>query len=149
MAKKWFVVDVHNQFVPQEAILTTKGTEMDLTVTGSGARGGFRYSTDLDRKLRVMDEAGIDMVVLHQASFNHLGFEYCKAMNDGNARLVKEYPDRFIGCAHIPLDGGGSPEALYEVDRAITGLGLHGVALGTSGERTVLGSPELYPLYER
>jgi predicted TIM-barrel fold metal-dependent hydrolase len=48
----------------------------------------------------------------------------------------------------LPLDGGGSPEALKEVDRAISGLGLGGIALETNTEKTVLSSEALYPLYE-
>ena len=148
MAEKWFVVDAHNQFIPGEAVKKSKGMITDLTVM-TPATMPFRGSMNLEAKLKVMDEAGVDMAVIHMASLNYLGLEFCKAMNDGNARLMKEYPRRFIGLAHLPLDGGGSPECLKEVDRAITELGLGGLALETNTEKTVLGSVALYPLYEK
>jgi predicted TIM-barrel fold metal-dependent hydrolase len=148
MADKWFIVDAHNQFIPEEAVRKSKGMITDLTVMGP-ATMPFRGSMNLEAKLKVMDEVGIDMAVIHMASLNYLGLEFCQAMNDGNARLMKEYPGRFIGLAHLPLDGGGSPAALKEVDRAITELGFGGLALETNTEKTVLGSESLYPLYEK
>jgi len=147
MTDKWFIVDCHNQFVPQEGILKSRGTTMDLT-SGPQAATQKRV-TDIEGKLRVMDEAGIDMAVIHQSPLSLLGLDFCRAMNDGNARTAKEYPGRFIACAHIPLDGGGSPEACKEVDRAINDLGLKGVALLTSTEKVTLSSEELFPLYEK
>ena len=32
MAEKWFVVDAHNQFIPEEAVKKSKGMITDLTV---------------------------------------------------------------------------------------------------------------------
>lgn len=147
MKEKWFIVDCHNQFIPYEGIQKSRGTVADL-VEGPQAAIHKRCE-DEETKLRVMDEAGIDMAVIQQAPLNFLGLDFCRAMNDGNARVAKEYPGRFVACAHIPLDGGGGPEALYEVERAISGLGLKGVALATSSEKLSLGSDELMPLYER
>ena len=148
MAEKWFIVDAHNQFIPEEAVKKSKGMITDLTVPGQAA-APFRGSMNLEAKLQVMDEAGIDMAVIHMASLNYLGLEFCKEMNNGNARLMKEYPGRFIGLAHLPLDTAGSPECLNEVDRAISGLGLCGLSLENHTEKTVLGSESLYPLYEK
>ncbi len=148
MTNKWFIVDCHNQYIPQEAIPKSRGTSRDLTNLDSPPPS-FRRSVDIESKLRVMDDAGIDMAVIHMASLNLLGMDFCRAMNDGNARIAKEYPGRFIPCAHLPLDDAGSPEGLNEIDRTISGLGLEGVALETSGERLTLGSEELFPLYEK
>ena len=146
---KWFIVDCHNQFIPEEAVLKSRGSRMDLTDITKPQVSPFRRSLDIEGKLRVMDDAGVDIAVLHMASLNYLGLDFCRAMNDGNARVAKEYPGRFIACAHLPLDGGGSPEALNELDRAINGLGLQGVAIETSTETVTIGSEELSPLYEK
>lgn len=148
MAGKWFIVDAHNQFIPEEAIKKSRGMSTDLTVAGP-AVVPYRASVNLEAKLKVMDEAGIDMAVIHMASLNYLGLEFCQAMNDGNARLMREYPDRLIGLAHLPLDTAGTAECLKEVDRAISGLGLKGIALETNTAKTVLGSASLFPLYEK
>ena len=148
-AEKWFVVDTHNQHIPREAVQKSRGGITDLTDIENPRIAPFRRILDLEGKLRAMDDAGVDMALLHNASTNYLGLEFCKAMNDGNARVMREYPKRFICCAHIPLDDGGSPAALQEVDRAITGLGLRAVALETSTDKTVLGSDELTPLFDK
>jgi len=94
-----------------------------------------------------MDEAGVDMAVIHMASWNVLGLAVCKLMNDGCARAMREYPGRFIGCAHVPLESG--QEVLGEVDRAIHELGLKGVCLVTSTAEITLDSTMLFPLYDK
>jgi aminocarboxymuconate-semialdehyde decarboxylase len=148
MAKKWFIVDAHNQFIPREAVPKSKGTFMDLTKMDP-LTSPFKNSLDMEKRIKVMDEAGVDMAITHMASLNLLGLDFCKTMNDGNARLAREYPDRTIALAHIPLDTGASPEGLKELDRSIQELGLKGVALESSTEKLTLGSEELFPMYEK
>lgn len=148
MSNEWFVVDAHNQFIPHEAIPKTKGTIADLTVEGISTRI-FKCSLDIDGKLKLMDDAGIDMALIHMASLNLLGLDFCRAMNDGNARIAREYPDRIIALAHIPLDSAASSEGLKELDRSILELGLKGVALESSTQRLALGADELTPFFAR
>jgi len=147
LANGWFIVDAHNQFIPSEAVPKSQGTVRDLTKLEPTS--GFRNSMDMEKRFRVMDETGVDMAVTHMASLNILGLEFCKAMNDGNARLAREYPNRTIALSHIPLDVGASPEGLKELDRSIQELGLKGVALETSTQKFTLGSEELMPMYEK
>jgi len=147
MSEKWIVIDCHNQFTPSEVIPYTRGSSVDLTDLSSPRSGPFKTTLDIEGKLRAMEDAGIDMAVSHQATLNMMGLDACKAMNDGNARLVKEYPAKFVGLAHVPLDAG--PETLNEVDRSIKGLGLNGIALEAISDRFTLGSEELMPLYEK
>ena len=147
MAQGWFIVDAHNQFIPREAVPKSLGTVRDLTKLEPTS--GFKNSLDMEKRFEVMDQVGVDMAVTHMASLNILGLEFCKAMNDGNARLAKEYPHRTIALAHIPLDVGSSKEGLKELDRSIQELGLKGVALETSTEKLTLGSEELSPMFEK
>ncbi len=149
MSSKWFIVDSHNQYIPQEAVQKSRGGPTDLTNTTAPNVAPFVKSMDIEAKLRVMDEAGIDMAVLHMASLNYLGLDFCKAMNNGNARIAREYPGRFIPLAHLPLDGGGSAESIYELERSVYELGLKGVALESYSEKVTLDSEELFPLYEK
>ena len=151
MAKKWFVVDCHNQYIPREAIPLIMGSpiasQMDLAGGGNAPSGPIRYCLDIEGKLKVMEEAGIDMAVLHMASLNLLGLEFCAAMNTGNARIAKEYPGKFVPLAHVPLETG--PAVMKELDRSMKELGLQGVALESSSDKYTLGSPELTPLFEK
>lgn len=147
MAKGWFIVDAHNQFIPREAVPKSIGTVRDLTKLEPGS--GFNNSLNMERRFEVMDEVGVDMAVTHMASLNLLGLDFCKAMNDGNARLARDYPHRTIALAHIPLDSATSPEGMKELDRSIQELGLKGVALESSTEKFTLGSEELLPMFEK
>ncbi|MBN1367969.1 MAG: amidohydrolase [Dehalococcoidales bacterium] len=148
MTNGWFIVDAHNQFIPSEAVPKSKGTFMDLTRMDPLA-SPFKLSLDMEKRFQVMDEAGVDMAVTHMASLNLLGLDFCRTMNDGNARLAREYPKRTIALAHIPLDDGASSEGLHEIDRSIQELGLKGVALESSTQKLALSSPELFPMYEK
>jgi aminocarboxymuconate-semialdehyde decarboxylase len=151
MEKEWFVVDCHNQYIPREAIPlilgSPMGKQMGLARGGSAPAGPMSGSLDIEGKLKVMEEAGVDMAVIHMASLNLLGLEFCAAMNNGNARVAKEYPGKFVPLAHVPLES--SPAVMKELDRAINELGLQGVALETSSDKYTLGSPALTPLFEK
>ncbi len=147
MPEKWFIVDCHNQYVPPEAIPLSRGTPMDLTETGAARSGPLKDSLDIEKKLRVMEDAGIDMAVLHMASLNLLGLDFCAAMNTGNASTARKYPGKFVPLAHIPLETG--PAVMKELDRSMKELGLMGVAVETASDKYTLGSPELLPLFEK
>lgn len=152
MTKEWFVVDCHNQYIPREAISQIMSSPMGKQMMGFGGGGSatagpMSASLDMEGKLKVMDEAGIDMAVIHMASLNLLGLEFCAAMNNGNARVAREYPGKIVPLAHVPLES--SPEVIKELDRAINELGLQGVALETSSDKYTLGAPALTPLFEK
>lgn len=151
MENEWFVVDCHNQYIPREAIPlilgSPMGKQMGLAGGGNAPAGPMSGSLDIEGKLKVMEEAGVDMAVIHMASLNLLGLEFCAAMNNGNARVAREYPGKLVPLAHVPLES--SPAVMKELDRAINELGLRGVALETSSDKYTLGSPALAPLFEK
>ena len=148
MEKKGLIIDAHAHILPREA--TEKagvGDGYDYSAT-LGKRGiAYRGAMDFGFTVGLMDEAGVDMAVVHMASWTALGLEVCRLMNNGCARAEKEYPGRFIGCAHIPLDG--RQETLDELGRAVRELGMKGVCLLTSTAKMTLDSSELFPLYEK
>jgi aminocarboxymuconate-semialdehyde decarboxylase len=151
MSKEWFVVDCHNQYIPREAIPLIMGSpigkQMGLAGGGSRPAGPMSGSLDIEGKLKVMEEAGVDMAVIHMASLNLIGLEFCAAMNNGNSRVAREYPGKLVPLAHVPLET--SSAVMKELDRAIQELGLRGVALESSSDKYPLGSPELTPLFEK
>jgi predicted TIM-barrel fold metal-dependent hydrolase len=69
--------------------------------------------------------------------------------NDLIARMMKEYPDRFIGFAGVEL--GDIPKAVDEVERCICQLGFVGVNLepGFDSNPVPVDDKRLYPIYEK
>jgi len=152
MSLEWSVVDCHTHYIPREAISLLTGSPigkqfMGLGGGGGGTAGPMSRTLDIEGRLKIMEEAGVDMAVVHMAALNLLGLEFCAAMNNGNARVAREYPGKIVPLAHVPLDSG--PEVMKELDRAVGELGLRGVALETSSEKYTLGSPALTPLFEK
>ena len=87
------------------------------------------------------------MVLLSMGAWIPNGLETCRAINDGYAKIQKEYPGKFITCAHVPVHQGA--EAMDELKRSIEILGLQGVALITSYSHMAIDSDEMMPFYER
>lgn len=149
MADKWLVIDSHTHHLPKEAVAKT------------GVKGGFDYKAlinaeqsiawrrmqNIEDTLSMMEGSGIDMAVINEANWCALGLEVCKALNDGYARINKEYPGKFIMCGSIPLEPG--QWIVDEIDRCINVLGLKGIALVCSTPEVTLDSPELWAIYDK
>jgi len=95
--------------------------------------------------IQFMDEAGIDMAV--RTSHARGSREEVRQANDIMAKAVKDYPKRYLGAAAIPIVEGKLD--LDEVDRAISGLGLHEVHIMTRPGGLYLDSREMWPFYEK
>jgi aminocarboxymuconate-semialdehyde decarboxylase len=98
--------------------------------------------------IKFMDENGIDMAI--QTNHAAGSREVIREANDITAKAVKKYPKRYLGAATIPMIDG-KPD-LEEVDRAITGLGLHVLHVSTRpGDPGPLyvDSREMWPFYEK
>ena len=105
----------------------------------------FKEASEVERFLKFMDDAGIDIAVLTNHGSKSL--EQTKRWNDYCADVVKKYPKRFIGFAWIPAEGG--KPALDELDRAINVLGMKGVHIVSRPGEYHLDSRELWPFYEK
>lgn len=93
--------------------------------------------------LASMDDYGVDRAVLH-AEFEH--GDYVE-LNDRVARLVDEYPDRFVGFASVdPRDGMA---AVDEFERCVTDLGLDGLNLQPFVYDHDPTHRQYYPLYAK
>ncbi len=76
---------------------------------------------------------------------SELGGRIARTMNDGMAALARAHPDRFLPLATLPLQ---DPDlAVHELYRAITKLGLRGVALCTHVEGVDLDEPRFAPIF--
>jgi len=108
----------------------------------------FQDASQVDKYLRFMDEAGIDMAVLTTSLQGTQGNpEKVSRVNDFCAKVVQENPKRYVGLASIPPLGG--KPALMELERAVKELGLKGVRIMARNEGRTVDSRELWPFYER
>ena len=141
------IVDVHRHYMPKEL----------YERYGSLDKPTWRYQDptleftfyhklyEVDEQLRDTDEAGIDIAVLSLAQWNLKGLETCQIINNGIARVVKEHPDRFIGCIQIPLHEGKA--ALQELRRGLE-LGLWAPAIMSSCLDIMMDDERMFPFYE-
>jgi len=114
----------------------------------------LRYEVyDIDRKIRDMDAAGVDMSVL---SVNMPGPERLVpelrvggaiACNNFVAEAIHKHPGRFAGLACLPWQD--VPAALTEIDRAADDLGLCGIILYSHIGGDPVDAPIYEPIYQR
>jgi len=106
---------------------------------------------DVDKRLKMMDVAGVDMQVLSTTpqlpTFldEKNAVEAAQLANNAYADLVARYPDRFAGFATTPLPHGEA--AAVEVARAMDELGLIGATIGTAVLDKTLADPSFEPLW--
>lgn len=142
------IVDVQHHFVPAEL------AERRGLAPGRGRHdlieGGLPKFTlhdtlyDLDGQLRDMDTAGIDVAVLTCNLGWDASLDDCRLINDCAAEIQRRYNGRFVALAHAPvLEEAG----LHELERAVRGLGLHGVTIASQVAGRSLDGPELAPFY--
>ncbi len=108
---------------------------------------------NLDRRLRDMDAAGVDIQVLSPAPFlffYNLSPQDCqeraRRLNTAIAEIVYAHPDRFRGMATVPMQ---DPElAAAELEYAISELGLHGLEMCSNVDGRNLDEPDFRPFFE-
>jgi aminocarboxymuconate-semialdehyde decarboxylase len=134
------VVDFHAHFTP-----------VDLMPPGGGVeyRDGIPIYThsdllaDTERRLELMESAGIDVAFLSSAAGFDAPLERCRGVNDALAQVAAGAGNRLRGLAHVPPLGG--EEALAELERACGELGFRGVATVTVNGGRPLDDPALEP----
>jgi len=142
------VVDTHHHFLPSEAVKYAKKTpDGDYTFILGRFSAASRLMQDVEKTLAYMEACGIHRVLLSMGAWIPNGLETCRAINDGYAKIQREYPGKFIACAHVPVHQGS--EAMDELKRSMEVLGLQGIALITSYAHMTIDSDEMMPFYER
>jgi aminocarboxymuconate-semialdehyde decarboxylase len=160
------VIDVHAHYVPQSYVeqasrapgsLGATLAESDEGVSIEIGSRSFLCPTpgvyDDGERLLDMDAAGVDVHVLAPAPFlfyywaePELALEVARLTNDSVAASVAAHPDRFVGLATVPLS---SPDALAEMERAVSTLGLHGITVGSAFKQEHIDGPTLRPVLRR
>ncbi|HEY3116067.1 MAG TPA: amidohydrolase family protein [Chloroflexota bacterium] len=105
-------------------------------------------------RVQLLDQLGIDLQVLvpSNESFHYdvdpeLALSVCQSYNNAISRVLQQFPGRFIGLAHVPMQA--PLLAVREAERAITELGLHAVTTFTTVAGRNLDEPDLWPVYAK
>ena len=148
MAKDDFVIDMQAHHIPPEALkLVSKTEEYDYTIGLKRFAKAYAMMSDIDVHLKSMDEAGIDVSILSIASFCNNGPAFCRATNDGYAKVLKKYPNRFRGVVHVyPFE---KDKIKTEIKRGVEELGLWGIGVASSYQTRRSTSPGWTPFTRR
>jgi aminocarboxymuconate-semialdehyde decarboxylase len=108
---------------------------------------------DTGRKIHDMEERKLAFSILSSTPFAFfyeieagLAIELARYQNDQLAEMVKKIPDSFAAMATLPLQAPGA--ALKELERAIDGLGLRGIEIGSHVGHRELGDKAFWPVYK-
>ncbi len=160
------VIDAHSHWYPQEFIdLVLREGAAHGGKPGRDANGNPTFTlpgmntvfapvyTDLESRIRMMDDAGIATQVLSLMqpmvywAPPALGLELSQLFNDACSAAHRKYPQRFVGLAMAPLQ---APElAVREIERAGKLPGLRGLMLATAVGGRNLDDKALFPVYAK
>ena len=125
------------------------------TDAGPAANASIGNSGDLSnvkKRLRDMDEAGITMQVLSTGHPSMPDIEptdavtWAKKINDELAQFINKHPDRFAGFARVPVQVPAA--AVDELERAAK-LGLNGVITESHVKGEYLDDRKYWPIFEK
>lgn len=112
-----------------------------------------RQYIDLGTRLKAMDAAGVNIHALSLTSPMvywappAFGLRLSQVYNDSLVKAHRQYPQRFVGLATLPMQDPGL--ALQELDRAAKLPGIRGVYLATHVNGTNLDEERFFPVYAR
>jgi predicted TIM-barrel fold metal-dependent hydrolase len=131
------IIDSHSHWLPEEII--------------NNAHFFHKGWADIEGQVKVMDEAGVSKAVLsYPTSDAHLKLGsislVTKIFNDNVSKVIKRYPERFIGAAVLPVD---SQEGLLnEFKRATEALGFKAISMASSYNGRYLDDAMFLPVYK-
>ncbi len=126
---------------------------VDLGKSDAGAAGGLGAGpgAELDARLRLMDQAGVEVQVLSASPQMPYGEDSGKAtrvakfVNDQYTELVERQRGRFRAFAALPLPH--IDESVSEMRRALDDLGMAGVGMNTTALGRALVEPDFEPIF--
>jgi predicted TIM-barrel fold metal-dependent hydrolase len=146
------LIDVHAHYSPRA------WTGLMLRINGARRPPDWAAQPDNDDpdqiagRLRLMDEAGVQMQILSHgimapyAENEADAVEAARLCNDCYVELVRRHPDRFRAYVSLPLPHVEA--SLREMARGLDGLGMAGVTMNCSVFNRSVAEREFDPLYE-
>ena len=142
------IIDFHHHYTPPELMRTgTDGSTVRLDENGNPHYRFNAELADLPAHVRMMDRAGIDVAVLSCGEgFDQPNLATCRLINDRMYQAQRDYPDRFIGLAHVPaLD---PRESELELKRCAVELGFPGAVIASELQGQSLDWAGLRPFWK-
>jgi aminocarboxymuconate-semialdehyde decarboxylase len=160
-------IDVHAHFFPEPylKLIELEGVSFGASVDRSNPKGPVLKAPgastppldatyfDVDRRVKAMDRAGVQVHALSLTApmvywaGADLGTRLARAYNDAVAQAHRAYPERFVGCAALPLQDPA--RALEELERVAKLPGVRGVYMGTNVNGRELSDPAYTPIFAR
>lgn len=151
-------VHVHPQFIePRQAKMPAQQNVRKLDLVANPQNIGLALSQTsynyfqrnhvmlpLPEFINQMDEAKIDKVVLVNPAIKGLPI---RPMNEGVAKLLEQYLERFIGFAGFDPNNGA--QAVKEIEYAVEELGFSGIKSVGSTLELDINDKACYPCYEK
>lgn len=148
------VIGIEEHFLTEEVLhawFESGIAASDPSVVHNAGKTGERLLDLAQKRLALMDEAGVDVQVLSLTTpalheMGTAGVEIARRCNDTIAETIARYPGRFQGLATLPVS---DPQAAaVELERCIKTLGFKGTVLcGRIGDRN-LDHPDFSPIFE-
>jgi 5-carboxyvanillate decarboxylase len=126
------------------------GARFDMPITYD--IGSHAHSFISDKRLKDMDDAGIDMQVLSPVCFQdglvdpHEATSLAKLTNDELFEIIKKYPKRFAGFAGLACVDPDA--AAKELERAVKDLGLKGAMIYSHIRGEYLDAKKFWVIFE-
>ena len=162
------VVDVHNHSLPRGFIdrVRSEGARYGYRLRPPAKSNGLEYletpegdgkevpddRSDEAVRQKEMAAAAIDLTMpsITPAIFNYGGGREgaawgARAINDGFSEDMAQYPGKIRATAHVPLQFPG--DAVKELERAVSDLGMRSVQISTNVNGENLDEPELNPFW--
>ncbi|HXH82911.1 MAG TPA: amidohydrolase family protein [Candidatus Tectomicrobia bacterium] len=160
-------IDIHAHFFPEALleVIDDAGPRFGARVDRTNPRGPVivvgesrtppldAVYWDLDRRRKAMDRQGVDVHALSLTvpmvywADAAVGLRLARAFNDALVEAHKAAPDRFVGCATLPMQD--PVLALAELDRVAQAPGIRAVYLGTNINGRELADPAFEPILAR
>jgi aminocarboxymuconate-semialdehyde decarboxylase len=107
-----------------------------------------------EKRITDMEKAGISMTIISCAPGQFLydldgklALSISRKINDEIACIVKKYPSKFLGMAHVPLQDVEA--SVSELERAVKSLDLRGVHVCSNVVGRYLGDKTFLPFFEK
>lgn len=163
------IIDFQAHVFPEAYLAAMKRLDGAVILEAPDAHSGMSYfydkklrcrintatvqGQDIEKRLKHMDQLGIDIHVLTIPAPGADRFEgrdaleIARVANDAIARIARAHPKRFIGFFTLP--SCDVKASLDELDRAVNDLGLRGFGCFANLNGQALDREELFPIYER
>jgi len=163
------IIDFQAHVFPEAYIAEMKRLDGVVVLEEPDPHSGMRYfydkklksrintatfqGQDIDKRLKHMDQLGIDIHVLTIPAPGADRFEggdavqIARIANDAIAAIAREHPKRFIGFFTLPTCN--IQASLDELERSVNELGLRGFGCFANLNGQALDREELFPIYER